>query len=79
MRGFARAWGFPTTCTIVYRSGKWYASITVEVAKDLIQRTTDTGTVGIDIGCKTALAITDGQNHELIDAPQFLRKAEKKD
>jgi putative transposase len=29
MRGKARSWGRPTTCTIVYRNKKWYASITV--------------------------------------------------
>ncbi len=30
MRGQARTWGTPTTCTILHRHGKWYASITVE-------------------------------------------------
>ncbi len=29
MRGRAKVWGTPTTCTIVYRHGKWYASVTV--------------------------------------------------
>jgi putative transposase len=29
MRGQARTWGQPTTCTILCRNGKWYASITV--------------------------------------------------
>jgi len=31
MRGQARTWGRPTTCTIVYRPSEdqWYASITV--------------------------------------------------
>ena len=29
IRGKARTWGTPTTCTIVYRQGKWFASITV--------------------------------------------------
>lgn len=77
MRGQARIWGHPTTCTIVYRAGKWYASISVEVDEVLLRRPTGTGAVGIDLGCKTALAITDGENHQMIDAPQFLRKAEK--
>ncbi|MHC5721209.1 MAG: RNA-guided endonuclease InsQ/TnpB family protein, partial [Nostoc sp.] len=31
MRGLALYWGKPTTCTILYRNGKWYASITVNV------------------------------------------------
>src|SRR4028119_95680 len=74
MRGKARAWGRPTTCTIVYRNNKWYASITLEISS--IHRELGTGAIGIDIGCKSALAITDGENHQLVEAPQFLRKAE---
>ncbi len=30
LRGKAKTWGMPTTCTIVYRHGKWYTSITGE-------------------------------------------------
>lgn len=77
MRGKARIWGTPTTCTIVYRNGKWYASITVSVDDELINRKVGTGAAGIDIGCKAAMAITDGEEHQLIAAPQFLRKAER--
>ena len=76
MRGKARIWGKPTTCTIVYRNGKWYASITVEVEE--IKRDTDIGAVGIDLGCKSALAVTDGENHSIVSAPKFLRQAEAK-
>jgi putative transposase len=76
MRGKARVWGRPTTCTIVYRHNKWYASITVDVPS--IERELGIGAIGIDIGCKSALAITDGENHQLIEAPKFLRKAEVK-
>lgn len=74
MRGKARIWGRPTTCTMVYRNNKWYASITVDVAN--IQRELGRGAIGIDIGCKAALAITDGENHQLVEAPRFLRNAE---
>ena len=74
MRAKARIWGRPTTCTIVYRNKKWYASITVDVPN--IKRELGTGAIGIDIGCKSALAISDGENHQLIDAPKFLRNAE---
>jgi len=74
LRGKARIWGRPTTCTIVYRNNKWYASITVDIKN--IQRELGTGAIGIDIGCKSALAITDGENHQLIEAPKFLRSAE---
>jgi putative transposase len=34
------------------------------------------GAIGIDLGCKSALSITDGENHKQIDAPKFLRNAE---
>jgi putative transposase len=74
IRGKARIWGRPTTCTIVFRNGNWYASITVDVFS--IERELGTGAIGIDIGCKSALAMTDGENHQLIDAPKFLRKVE---
>jgi len=77
MRGKARIWGTPTTCTIVYRNGKWYASITVELAElQVAARATDFGSVGIDLGCKTAVAITDGEAHSFVEAPKFLRKTE---
>lgn len=74
MRGKARNWGRPTTCTIVYRNNKWYASITVDVVA--IKRKLGINAAGIDIGCKSALAITDGENHQLVEAPKFLRNAE---
>jgi putative transposase len=58
----------------VYRNGKWYVSITVDVPN--VQRELGTGAIGIDIGCKSAVSITDGENHQLVEAPKFLRKAE---
>ena len=70
MRGQARTWGKPTTCTIVYRSGKWYASITV---KCLPERGTGTGAIGLDFGCQTAIADSNGN---LIEPPKFLAKAQ---
>jgi putative transposase len=65
MRGQARTWGKPTTCTIVYRNGKWYASITVECVPT---RETDTGAIGIDFGTYHAAALSDGT---VIDNPRF--------
>lgn len=47
MRGKARTWGTPTTCTIFCRNGKWFASITVQCAP---KRETSSGAVGIDLG-----------------------------
>lgn len=77
MRGKARIWGTPTTCVIVYRSGKWYASITVELAELLTSaRPTDFGSIGIDLGCKSAASITDGETHSIVEAPKFLRSSE---
>lgn len=77
MRGQAKYWGKPTTCTIVYRNGKWYASITVNVLDQALKpEILPIGAVGIDLGCLVALSITDGDNHEQIDAPKFLRNAE---
>lgn len=77
MRGKVKYWGTPTTCTIVYRNGKWYASITVDVLEQALKpEVLPTGAVGIDLGCNSALSITDGENHQQIDAPKFLRSAE---
>lgn len=79
MRGKAKYWGNPTTCTIVYRNGKWYASITVDVLDQVLKSVVlPVGAIGIDLGCKSALSITDGQNHQQIEAPKFLRSAEQK-
>ncbi len=78
MRGKARIWGTPTTCAILYRNDKWYASISVELTElQVASRPTDFGSVGIDFGCKSALAITDGETHSFVEAPKFLRKAER--
>jgi putative transposase len=65
MRGKARTWGKPTTCTIVHRQGKWYASITVECTPI---RETGTGAVGVDFGVDHAAAMSDGT---IIDNPRF--------
>jgi putative transposase len=72
IRGKARTWGKPTTCTIVYRQGKWYASITVECAP---VRVTGDGAVGIDFGTYHAVAMSDGT---LIDNPRFQAKSAEK-
>jgi putative transposase len=70
MRGKARSWGTPTTCTIVWKNNKWYASITVRCD---VQRQTGTGAVGIDIGTLTAVAFDNGDK---IDNPRFLASAQ---
>jgi putative transposase len=72
MRGKARTWGKPTTCTIVYRQGCWYASITVECTP---VRELGTGAIGVDFGTYHAAALSDGT---VIDNPRFLAQATDK-
>ena len=72
MRGQARTWGTPSTCTIVYKHGKWYASITVKCEP---KRDTDSGAVGIDFGVNSAAALSDGT---LIENPRFLKEGSQK-
>jgi putative transposase len=72
MRGKARTWGRPTTCTIVYRQGKWYASITVEC--DPVRETGE-GAIGVDFGVDHAAALSDST---VIDNPRFLAQATEK-
>ncbi len=66
MRGKARTWGTPSTCTIVYKHGNWFASITVKCEP---VRTSGEGAVGIDFGCLTAAALSDGT---MVENPRFL-------
>ncbi|MGB3641220.1 MAG: transposase [Rivularia sp. (in: cyanobacteria)] len=72
MRGKARTWGTPTTCTIVYRHGLWYASISVQCNP---HRITSTGSVGLDFGCLTAVAVSDGTK---VENPRFLAFSRQK-
>ena len=72
MRGKARTWGTPSTCTIVYRHGKWFASIPVKCEP---VRETATGSVGIDFGCLTAAAMSDGTK---IKNPRFMAATQAK-
>lgn len=69
MRGEARTWGEPTTCTIIWDQGKWYASITVKCQPT---RETGTGAVGVDFGCLSAASLSDGTQ---VENPRFLATA----
>lgn len=71
MRGEAKTWGTPTTCTIVYRAGRWYASITVNCTPE--PRELGKGAVGIDFGTKTAAAISDGTEGYFIENPRWFQ------
>ncbi|MCY7276921.1 MAG: transposase [Phormidesmis sp. CAN_BIN44] len=72
MRGKARTWGTPSTCTILYRHGKWFASITVKCEP---ARETGTGAVGVDFGCLTAAAMSDGT---MVENPRFMANTQAK-
>lgn len=72
MRGKARTWGTPSTCTIVYQHGKWYASITVECEP---VRETGAGAIGLDFGCLTAVAMSDGV---MVENPRFMANTQAK-
>ncbi len=71
MRGQARNWGVPNTCTILFKQGKWYASITVKCTPDRLS--TDCGAVGLDFGTHHAVAYDDGT---IIDNPRFTKQAQ---
>ncbi len=70
VRGRARTWGTPTTCTIIFRNGNWFASITVKASPT---RETGTGAIGIDLGCKDAVTLSTG---EKIAKPDFIREGQ---
>lgn len=72
MRGQARTWGKPTTCTIFWRNNNWYASITVNCLPERL--TTGTGAVGMDLGCEQAITFWDGEQSERIENPRFFGK-----
>lgn len=80
MRGRARIWGHPKSLDILYRNGKWYASIVLDVDDTLLKnsRSTETGIIAIDLGCNDAIAWTNGEENGLVPAPRFLRKAGQK-
>ncbi|MBW4486679.1 MAG: transposase [Trichocoleus desertorum ATA4-8-CV12] len=71
MRGQSRTWGQPTTCTLLCRYGKWYASITVKCEP---VRSGGDGAVGIDLGCKEAITLSTG---EQISKPEFIQEGQR--
>ena len=73
MRGQARDWGTPKTCTIIFNQGKWYASITVDCIPTRYQ--TDKGVIGLDFGVNDAVADSKGN---FVENPRFLKQAQSK-
>jgi putative transposase len=70
MRGKARDWGTPKTCTICFRQGKWYASITIDCVPNQVK--TGIGAVGLDFGVNFAIA---DSNDNLVENPRFVKRA----
>lgn len=73
MRGQSRDWGTPKTCTILFKQGKWYASITVNCVPTRVQ--TDSGAIGIDFGVHHAASFSDGT---IVDNPRFIKQSQEK-
>jgi putative transposase len=71
MRGKARDWGTPKTCTILWKQGKWYASITVDCLPT--PTTTGEGAIGLDFGVLHAVALSDGTT---IENPRFIKQSQ---
>ncbi len=85
MRGKAKQWGVPTTCTIIYKPGQkaWYASITVNVADPVVQFGSESdlayeSMVAYDLGTETALTLFDGSEFAELENPRFSRETNKK-
>lgn len=73
IRGRARDWGQPKTCTIIWKQNQWYCCISVDCTP--IRPTTDIGAIGLHFGINHAIATSEGK---LIDNPGFLKKAQDK-
>ena len=73
MRGQARDWGTPKTCTIIFKQGKWFVSITVDGVPTRYQ--TDTGAIGLDFGVNHAIADSNGDTWE---NPRFVKQSQEK-
>lgn len=71
MRGQARDWGTPKTCTILFKQGKWYASITINCVAT--RPKTGTGAIGLDFGTHQAIADSNGG---LTPNPRFIKQAQ---
>ncbi|MDJ0729667.1 MAG: transposase [Crocosphaera sp.] len=72
MRGKARTWGQPTTCTILWKNNQWYCSITVKCE---VFRESRTGAIGVDFGVFQAIALSDST---IVENPKFLAKTQDK-
>jgi len=76
MRGGARTEGIPKTCEILYKNGKWYASVTIQC---MPKRECGRAACGLDWGTKNLLTIVsvDGST-DVIENPRHTQKASTK-
>lgn len=73
LRGKPRQWGKPTTLTLTRKStGEWFASITVRC---IPKREAGPHAVGVDLGCETAISLSDGGT---IENPRHLKESLQK-
>lgn len=71
MRGKARTQGDAKTCEILHKSGKWYASVTIEC---IPKRISGTKAAGFDWGVSKFLVLHDSAgNTEQVDNPRHLK------
>ena len=71
MRGKARTEGEPKTCEILHKSGKWYASVTIECQPN---RVSGAKAVGFDWGIENFLVMHDSENNtDIIENPRHLK------
>lgn len=74
IRGDARTIGAPKTCDIVYRHGKWYASIVLGCEP---KRACGEATLAFDWGIETfATLAVDGEGGRTIPSPRWLGRSE---
>ena len=75
IRGQGRFAGTPKTCEILHKAGKWYASVTFDVAPHQLQRPQGREAAAFDWGLTTLLSIAkaDGTLQE-IDNPRWLKR-----
>lgn len=76
MRGNGRFAGTPKTCEIVRKTGKWYASVTFDVAPHQVMRPGGREAAAFDWGLKTLMTIAkaDGSLEEIDNPRWFNRK-----
>lgn len=75
LRGQGRFTGSPKTLEILHRGGKWYASVTFDVAPHQVMRAPGTEAGAFDWGISTLLTIAKADDTlEEVDNPRWLKR-----